>query len=80
MTIEIGSLWVEDDRRFSDDPRYVRVLAVSGPSIKIRRVLPDGESFAPRSRETWAHHKRFGRAGGYKLCTLPLPNNVDGKR
>jgi hypothetical protein len=64
LTIREGQIWVVDDKRRMDPPRYVRIIETGPTNISIRTCDRDGNR-AKGSHVTYAARSRFGKAGGY---------------
>lgn len=63
--VTIGSLWREDDPRFSgDEARIAEVVDLSATHATLRTVRR-GQSLVEGARKTRARLDRFGRQGGY---------------
>ncbi len=58
MIPEIGSTWYEVDKRYSAAQRAVRILAIDGGRVTIKRLHS--------GRTTYAKLERFGKSGGYR--------------
>lgn len=74
IDVKVGSVWIENDKRFQD--RYLLVIELLNkpvpganatvPAARITPCTPNGVRLS-MSLSTVARISRFGKAGGYKL-------------